>query len=512
MEESNIVAIPRHPPLPRTVSGVFQGAEPPFVSTQSSKGQAPSREPSGYVPSYSNQQQSHQFQAQQQQQQQQHVHVGSNGTESHARSTYRPRSKTGYAPPNGSSAAPYDDQYNYPHHQTSSAAHLVRRDSAASVTLMSMANENTHAQYPYQNVPASNTYHSNMPLANMPMLESGQERRRSIGSVNSDRNSVDKNSNGGGERKYACDWPGCDQAFDRVEHLNRHKRRHTGDKPYRCLVSTCDKLFSRFDNMMQHVGIHCSEGKKTDIPNIKNLNSRCNGRGRVRRTSYRGTQDSYEKFRRHVEASLGPALAECCVLPTKNLDFSNLTLRPLINDPMPTPISEETPLCKSISGLSTSPQSTARNIKRPRCDSVVDGMEKYTHGGQHRQSYSPLSDSSCTLSTPTTDRYNTSGQQQLQRPQQQQQPQMEHRSMYPSLSKHTSPQPVVSMGADSNMHYDNQRVLVHRSSFPAISTHYPQHDSKNETSYFNRHRGSVGTFSSSVDTTSNMRAKTQYHH
>ncbi|KAI8323538.1 hypothetical protein GQ54DRAFT_251285, partial [Martensiomyces pterosporus] len=57
-------------------------------------------------------------------------------------------------------------------------------------------------------------------------------------------------------RKYMCEWHGCGQAFDRIEHLNRHKRRHTGEKPYRCLISTCSKLFSRFDNMMQHVGIH----------------------------------------------------------------------------------------------------------------------------------------------------------------------------------------------------------------------------------------------------------------
>ncbi|KAJ1822878.1 hypothetical protein LPJ56_000505 [Coemansia sp. RSA 2599] len=219
-----------------------------------------------------------------------------------------------------------------------------------------------------------------------------RSRRESVSSNVSEATSVEKN---GGDRKYVCDWPECAQAFDRVEHLNRHKRRHTGEKPYRCLISKCTKLFSRFDNMMQHVGIHCIDGAKTEIPNIKNLNSRCNGRGRVRRTSYRGTQDSYEKFRRHVESSLGPVLAECCILPTKNPDFSNLTLRPLLNDNVPATISEDTPLCESVVSSGVVPQSAG--YKRPRCDSVVDGMDKHLPGGSSHSFTSPTSEA--TVST-----------------------------------------------------------------------------------------------------------------
>ncbi|PIA16904.1 hypothetical protein COEREDRAFT_41972, partial [Coemansia reversa NRRL 1564] len=67
---------------------------------------------------------------------------------------------------------------------------------------------------------------------------------------------MDDKAGGTSDRKYVCDWRNCGQSFDRIEHLNRHKRRHTGEKPYRCLAGRCTKLFSRFDNMMQHVGIH----------------------------------------------------------------------------------------------------------------------------------------------------------------------------------------------------------------------------------------------------------------
>lgn len=199
-------------------------------------------------------------------------------------------------------------------------------------------------------------------------------------------------SNGSGDRKYMCDWDGCGQAFDRIEHLNRHKRRHTGEKPYRCLISQCSKLFSRFDNMMQHVGIHSIEGSKTEIPNIKNLSVKGNGRGRARRTSYRGSQDPYEKFRRHVEGTLGQALAECCILPTENPDFSNLTLRPLLNNAdgkdmssskatpsskVPATIDEDTPLQNVFRNdmFVQPPQPTTKN--RPRLDSLMDEAEHH---------------------------------------------------------------------------------------------------------------------------------------
>ncbi|KAJ2373528.1 hypothetical protein IW150_003584 [Coemansia sp. RSA 2607] len=300
---------------------------------------------------------------------------------SHARSTYRPRASSGISTNFTYEMAPayntgiarrelsvepretggYSNDYSRP--TTTS-----RRDSAISHSSTVASNDIEYGN----SVPTAPTgMLSNMP----PMPTYGRSRRASVSSNISDMQSSEKNG-AGGDRKYICDWPECGQAFDRVEHLNRHKRRHTGEKPYRCLVSKCTKLFSRFDNMMQHVGIHCIDGVKTEVPNIKNQNSRCNGRGRVRRTSYRATVDSYEKFRRHVESSLGATLAECCILPTKNPDFSNLTLRPLLNDSLPATISEDTPLCESVDTTGTVNQGS-QGFKRSRCDSVVDGMDKH---------------------------------------------------------------------------------------------------------------------------------------
>ncbi|KAJ2785316.1 hypothetical protein GGI15_001967 [Coemansia interrupta] len=384
MEDSNIVAIPHHPPLPRNVSGVFPGPEPPYISSQASKSSTNSRD-SASSSAYSSSDQPLRLQ------QQQHYYHHSTphqngrlsyppGVESHARSTYRPRASSGIVANYPSEVHPvsnagfvrheasvelretdgYSNDYSRP--TTTS-----RRDSAVSHSSTAASND---IGYGSTAPTAATGMFTNMP----PSSAHGRSRRASVSSNVSDMQSSEKNA-AGGDRKYVCDWPECGQAFDRVEHLNRHKRRHTGEKPYRCLVSKCTKLFSRFDNMMQHVGIHCIDGVKTEVPNIKNLNSRCNGRGRVRRTSYRGTQDSYEKFRRHVESSLGTTLAECCILPTKNPDFSNLTLRPLLNDSPPATIAEDAPLCESVDTSNAAHQGS-HSYKRSRCDSVVDGMDK----------------------------------------------------------------------------------------------------------------------------------------
>ncbi|KAJ1942928.1 Up in starvation [Kickxella alabastrina] len=428
MDESNIVAIPRHPPLPHNVSGMFQGAEPPYTSAQASKSSTISRDSSTSAAYYSEQPLRHQqFQPRQTHYEGQQLFASN--TESHSRSTYRPRASTGFSfnQPTDYSAAGYavrdgsvfsvQDGSSFGNSNGRQPSYLPRRDSATSFNITAMSQEIRHAP-------------SNMFSPNMPLISAlSHTRRQSIDSCISDTRSTGKNSiSSGAERKYTCDWHDCGQAFDRVEHLNRHKRRHTGEKPYRCLVSKCTKLFSRFDNMMQHVGIHCIEGAKTEVPNIKNLNSRCNGRGRVRRTSYRGTQDSYDKFRRHVETSLGHGLAECCILPTKNPDFSNLTLRPLINDMLPDTNSEETPLWETV-GLSSADPSLSQAAKRFRRDSVVDDMDRHmpTSSVNNYHNTSPLSGSSEALSSPEGKRTRLSAASHGSQPN----GQMQHLANYP---------------------------------------------------------------------------------
>ncbi|CEG72585.1 Putative Cys2His2 zinc finger developmental/cell cycle regulator, other [Rhizopus microsporus] len=55
------------------------------------------------------------------------------------------------------------------------------------------------------------------------------------------------------EKPFRCVGFGdCSMAFTRQEHLNRHKRRHTGEKPFPCIIEGCTLRFSRNDNMRQH--------------------------------------------------------------------------------------------------------------------------------------------------------------------------------------------------------------------------------------------------------------------
>ncbi|KAJ2796606.1 hypothetical protein H4R20_005475 [Coemansia guatemalensis] len=329
MNDSNIVAIPNHPPLPRAVTGMFHSVEHPYSSTRETKAHAvPQRLPT--------ERDLHQYRPYEHQQQ-----------------VYRPA-------PNA-----YADPYNRPRSNSGALAfpmQPLRRDSSASFG----SNEAGPG-------PMRNSMYAAIP-SDMPLSTAVRSVR--TGSVVSENSSetMDDKAGSTSDRKYVCDWRNCGQSFDRIEHLNRHKRRHTGEKPYRCLAGRCTKLFSRFDNMMQHVGIHTFEGAKTEIPNIKNLSQKGNGRGRARRTSYRGTQDSQDKFRRHVEGTLGSKLAKGCILPADTPDFSNLTLRPLLNDleAQQDAIAEDVPLSERVA-----PASQQSLTKSQRRDSVIGTMDAH---------------------------------------------------------------------------------------------------------------------------------------
>ncbi|KAJ2521763.1 hypothetical protein H4217_001193 [Coemansia sp. RSA 1939] len=416
---NNIMAIPSYPPLPQNVSGVFPSVEQRgyAAAQKNGKGSSPvasalssEAQDNGWIP-------------------QRPRFAQFNGTGRqypyasyevhHARHAGRPRSNSGYEPTTAGNASPELPRANVSNVRASldfssskplinmrpslsfgkgaapSPHTLPRRSSVISHSSSSTSSENLRAHGRYLH----SSPHSS--VLELPTVPSGAKRVRHD-SIASDASTSLLGKFGGsqsGERKYVCDWQGCVQAFDRVEHLNRHMRRHTGEKPYCCLVARCSKLFSRFDNMMQHVGIHNIEGAKTEIPNIKNLSFRGNGRGRARRTSYRGIGDAHEKFRRHVEGALGTNLADSCILPTENPDFSNLTLRPLLNaepdlvagsQATPEPQqqlshkrNDSLPLQLLVSGVKPSPaalqqqQQQAMDAKRLRHDSVVDGMETH---------------------------------------------------------------------------------------------------------------------------------------
>ena len=60
-----------------------------------------------------------------------------------------------------------------------------------------------------------------------------------------------------GERPYPCTWPGCPQAFAQQSHLTAHllAQVHTGDKPYKCTadIAKCTKAYTPNAALLDHV-------------------------------------------------------------------------------------------------------------------------------------------------------------------------------------------------------------------------------------------------------------------
>lgn len=71
-------------------------------------------------------------------------------------------------------------------------------------------------------------------------------------------------------RVFQCTgYPDCNMSFTRLEHLARHKRKHTGERPFTC--PHCSKNFSRLDNLRQHKQtVHAYENFIIDNNNNNN--------------------------------------------------------------------------------------------------------------------------------------------------------------------------------------------------------------------------------------------------
>ncbi|EXA29401.1 hypothetical protein FOVG_19116 [Fusarium oxysporum f. sp. pisi HDV247] len=55
----------------------------------------------------------------------------------------------------------------------------------------------------------------------------------------------------------SCDYPGCDKAYRRKEHLKRHKQIFHGEGPNRFSCEFCGKdQFNRRDNLNNHRKLH----------------------------------------------------------------------------------------------------------------------------------------------------------------------------------------------------------------------------------------------------------------
>ena len=75
---------------------------------------------------------------------------------------------------------------------------------------------------------------------------------------------------GGGEKKFKCDWPNCGKAFCHTDNLKVHYRRHTDEKPYKC--DKCASSYRQKSGLKYHLE-KAHDEKSTGRPGRKRKNA-----------------------------------------------------------------------------------------------------------------------------------------------------------------------------------------------------------------------------------------------
>jgi hypothetical protein len=73
-----------------------------------------------------------------------------------------------------------------------------------------------------------------------------------------------------GDKRYSCDWPGCDYRSTDVANLAKHKRTHTGEKPYKCDWAGCEASFADGSHLRRHQKKHENQVAKLTKTGSKN--------------------------------------------------------------------------------------------------------------------------------------------------------------------------------------------------------------------------------------------------
>jgi len=74
-----------------------------------------------------------------------------------------------------------------------------------------------------------------------------------------DSSDITKHPRDGKPRPYSCTV--CEKRFTRKDHLNDHRKRHTGENLYSC--TQCGKRFSSQSSLSDHMNIHSSKYRCT---------------------------------------------------------------------------------------------------------------------------------------------------------------------------------------------------------------------------------------------------------